>query len=108
MLSKAKAFSHVYVEEAAREHLRTRAILQRFPKSEVVFIDDYQNVFGRGRQDFWKQKASPKLILALKKDNFLYAGNDLLHGGKGWLANQCLHRSYFAASGKRCTLYGFC
>jgi len=82
MLLKVKAFSHIYVEDAAREHPRTVAILKRFPNSQVVFIDDYQNVFGRGRQNFWKQKASPKLILALKKDNFLYAGNDLLQGNQ--------------------------
>ena len=82
MFSKAKAFSHIYVEEAAREHPRTHAILERFPASKVVLIDDYQNVFGRGRQDFWKQKASPKLILAVKKDNFLYAGNELLQGNQ--------------------------
>ena len=64
------------------EHPRTQAILKRFPASKVIVIDDYQNVFGRGRQDFWKQKASPKLILAVKKDNFLYAGNDLLQGNQ--------------------------
>jgi spore photoproduct lyase len=78
MLSKAKSFSHIYVEEGALEHPRAQAILQRFPSSEVVVVDDYQNVFGRGRQDFWRQKASPKLILALKKDNFLYGGNEFL------------------------------
>jgi spore photoproduct lyase len=82
MFLKAKAYSHIYVEEAAREHPRTQAILKRFPASKVIVIDDYQNVFGRGRQDFWKQKASPKLILAVKKDNFLYAGNDLLQGNQ--------------------------
>ena len=78
MYSKAKKFSHIYVEEEAFAYPRTQAILKRFPKSEVVTIADYQNVFGRGRQDFWRQKASPKLILAKKKDNFLYAGNDFL------------------------------
>jgi spore photoproduct lyase len=68
------------VEEAARDNPRTQAILKRFPSSQVIPIDDYQNVFGRGRQDFWKQKASPKLILAVKKENFMYSGNDFLQG----------------------------
>ena len=78
MFSKAKAFSHIYVEKDAFQHPRTEAILQRFKSSQVVVVDDYQNVFGRGRQDFWAQKSSPKLVLALKKDNFLYQGNDFL------------------------------
>ena len=78
MFSKAKAFSHIYAEEAIMEHPRAKAILGRFPSATVVPVDDYQNVFGRGRQDFWKQKASPKLVLARKKDNFLYRGNPFL------------------------------
>ena len=78
MLSRARTFSHVYVEEGVCDHPRTEAILTRFPSATVVPVDDYQNVFGRGRQDFWKQKQSPKLILARKKDNFLYGGNDFL------------------------------
>ena len=80
MLSKARAYAHIFVEEAAWDNPRTRAILKRFPSSKGVPIDDYQNVFGRGRQDFWKQKASPKLILAVKKENFMYSGNDFLQG----------------------------
>jgi spore photoproduct lyase len=78
MYSKTRTFSHVYVEETVAGHPRTLRILERFPHSRVVAIDDYQNLFGRGGQDFWRQKATPKLILAHKKDNLLYAGNDFL------------------------------
>lgn len=78
MYSKANTFSHLYVEEAVAESARARRIIGRFPRSTVVMIDDYKNVFGRGRQDFWRQKASPKLILAAKKDNLLYPGNGFL------------------------------
>jgi spore photoproduct lyase len=78
MYSKTSTFSHIYVEEAVAAHPRARRILDRFPKSRVVAVDDYQNLFGRGGQDFWRQKAAPKLILARKKDNLLYAGNDFL------------------------------
>ena len=78
MYSKANPFSHVYVEKAVAQSARTCRILERFKRSTIVMIDDYNNVFGRGRQDFWRQKASPKLILAAKKDNFLYPGNEFL------------------------------
>lgn len=57
---------------------RARRILDRLPRSRIIEVDDYQNIFGRGRQDFWKQKASTKLILARKKDNLLYPGNSFL------------------------------
>lgn len=78
MYSKTRTFSHIYVEEAVSQHPRARRIMSRFPGSEVIPVDDYQNLFGRGGQDFWRQKAAPKLILARKKDNLLYAGNDFL------------------------------
>jgi spore photoproduct lyase len=78
MYSKTRTFSHIYLEEAVAGHPRAKRILERFPRSEVVTVDDYQNLFGRGGQDFWRQKAAPKLILARKKDNLLYAGNDFL------------------------------
>jgi len=70
------------VEEGVIGHPRAAAILARFPGSQIVLIDDYQNVFGRGRQDFWRQKTSQKLIIARKKDNFLYRGNDLLQANQ--------------------------
>ncbi|NDV62190.1 DNA photolyase [Puniceicoccales bacterium CK1056] len=78
MYSKTSTFSHIYIETCALDHPRTQGILKRFPKSTVVEVDDYQNVFGRGKQNFWRQKASPKLILGIKKDNFLYEGNEFL------------------------------
>ncbi|MGC9450594.1 MAG: SPL family radical SAM protein [Oceanipulchritudo sp.] len=82
MYSKASTFYRIHVEEGIRDHPRTLAVLERFPRSVVVVIDDYQNVFGRGRQDFWRQKAGPTLILARKKENFLYPGNEYLQGSR--------------------------
>lgn len=81
MYSKASTFSRVYVEEAVRDLPRTRRILGRLPRATVVPVDDYQNVFGRGRQDFWRQKAAPALVLARKKEHFLYAGNAFQQSG---------------------------
>jgi len=78
MYSKAKPFSRVYVEEAVRSHPRTTRLLERFPKAQVVMIDDYKNVFGRGGQDFWKQKASMSLVIGRKREGLLYRGNDFL------------------------------
>jgi len=75
MYSKNRTFSHIYIEEAVRDHPRTRRILDRLGSATRVGIDDYQEVFGRGRQSFGAQKQSPKLILARKKDNHIYTGN---------------------------------
>ena len=69
-------FSHLYVESAARDYPLTGKLLKRFPKSQRVWIDDYLEVFARSRQNFQMQKRSMKLILAVKKDNFLYAGSN--------------------------------
>jgi len=65
------------VEERALSYPLTDKILDRFEKSEKIIIKHYKDVFCRPHQDFQLQKASQKLILAVKEDNFLYKGADL-------------------------------
>ena len=71
----SQRFSHIYVEEAARGHSLTEELLGRFPKAERIWIDDYKEIFARPGQNFLLQKQSMKLILATKKEKFLYAGS---------------------------------
>lgn len=68
-------FSHLYIERGAIGYPFTRRIRDRFTKARVVEIDDYKAVFARPRQRFQAQKESMKLILAVKKDRFLYDGS---------------------------------
>lgn len=67
-------FSHIYIEEKALNYPNTRKILKHFPKSERVEIHHYKDVFSRNRQNYSLQKESPKLILAVKEDHFIYDG----------------------------------
>ena len=69
-----KSFSHIYVEDEARSYPLTREIIKRFENSKIVEISNYKEVFSRNNQNFSLQKATPKLILAVKKDGFLYKG----------------------------------
>lgn len=71
-----KSFSHIYVEEGIWDHFRTKEILSRFPKAITIPIRHYKDSFNRNAQNFRIQKQSPKLILAEKKDQFLYPGSD--------------------------------
>lgn len=68
-------FSHLYIERRAEDQPLTSAVLQRFPKATRIGIDDYKNVFNRPRQSFAAQKRSMNLILAVKKDQWLYDGS---------------------------------
>ena len=68
-------FSHIYLERSERDTVFTNAVLRRFPRAQVIEIDDYRNIFNRPGQNFALQKKSKKLILARKKDNFLYPIN---------------------------------
>lgn len=70
-------FSHIYIEEKAFSYPITEKILSRFVNSEKITIKHYKDVFCRPNQDFQLQKASQKLILAVKENNFLYKGPDL-------------------------------
>jgi spore photoproduct lyase len=68
-------YSHIYVEDGARNYPMAKRVLAKFPKAKVVAIEDYKQAFNRPAQDFHNQKQSPKLVLAKKKDNFVYPGS---------------------------------
>ncbi len=53
----------------------TDQLLDRFKHSQIVQVEDYKHIFSRSRQHFQTQKKSTKLILAVKKDQFLYEGS---------------------------------
>lgn len=69
-----KTFSHIYVENEAYNYPLAQKILSQFKNSQIIKIDNYKEIFSRNNQNFELQKLTPKLILAVKKDNFLYKG----------------------------------
>lgn len=76
-------FSHIYIEKSILEHSNTLNILKKYPNAKIVILKDYKNFFNPSNQNFQVQKSSPKLILAQKKDNFLYTGS-YLTGNNGY------------------------
>ncbi|NLC68901.1 MAG: radical SAM protein, partial [Clostridiaceae bacterium] len=70
-------FSHVYIEKKAMNHSNSKKILEHFRQAEIVEINHYKDVFSRAKQDYCMQKHSPKLILAVKDDDFVYRGAPL-------------------------------
>ncbi|KAJ51761.1 spore photoproduct lyase [Clostridium tetanomorphum] len=70
-------FSHIYIEEKALNYPNTKKILDYFNKAEIVQINHYKDVFSRSHQNYILQKKSPKLILAVKKDNLVYEGAEV-------------------------------
>lgn len=70
-------FKTIYIEEAAFGYDIAKHVLERHKDTEVVIIRSYKDVFNRSRQHFGIQKIYPSLILAVKKDNFIYRGSNL-------------------------------
>ncbi len=67
-------FSHIYIEKAAMDYPNSHKILSRFPNAVRVEINHYKDVFCRGHQNYLFQKKSPCLILAVKKNSYVYEG----------------------------------
>lgn len=67
-------FSHIYIEKAALGNPNTVKILNKFRNAQKIEIDNYREIFCRRNQNFNLQKKSTQLILAVKKDNFVYEG----------------------------------
>lgn len=70
-------FSHIYIEKEALNYEDTLLVLQKYPKSTRIIIDHYKDVFARRGQDWRLQKKSMNLILAVRKDQFLYPGSEV-------------------------------
>ena len=58
----------IYIEEAIKNHPRTKFILKKFKNSRIISINKYGELFNKRNQNFRIQKANPNLILAHKKD----------------------------------------
>jgi len=74
-----RSFSHIYVEKQVANNYITKNILSKFKDSKVIYIDDYKEVFSGFDQNFSIQKQSQKIIIAEKKDNFIYQGSKMCH-----------------------------
>ena len=72
-----RKFSHIYIEKEALAYSDTKTILNRFKGARHVIIDHYKDIFGRSGQDWRAQKKSQKLILAVRRNQFLYEGSDI-------------------------------
>jgi spore photoproduct lyase len=71
-------FSHIYIEKAALQYPRAKSLCSKFAKAQIIEIDNYKEVFNRSYQDWRSQKLSQKIIIALKKEPFLYKGSDVV------------------------------
>ena len=74
------SFSHIYVETKAKNHPKTLEILKRFSNATIIEVSHYKDVFNAKGQNFRAQKQTPKLILALKEEPFLYEGSQYADG----------------------------
>ncbi len=60
----------LFIEENIRQHPRTLAIIDRFPKARKIICERYGEVFNPKAQNFRLQKQDPALILAEKYKHF--------------------------------------
>lgn len=67
-------FSHIYIEEKAEKYPLTHFVREKFQNVSIVPVNHYKELFSRPKQNFRLQKQSPKLILAVRENNFIYPG----------------------------------
>ncbi len=51
--------------------------MNKFKHSKIIEIDNYKNIFNRASQNYKKQIKTQNIILAKKKNNFIYSGSEL-------------------------------
>tara|TARA_Y100001968_G_C19391186_1_gene735682 strand:+ start:395 stop:1411 length:1017 start_codon:yes stop_codon:yes gene_type:complete len=95
-----KHFSHIYVERDCLHYSLTTNILNKFNKSELVYIDNYKDLFFRRNQSFDIQKRSKALILSKKRDSFIYDGSHFAQdaGHSNFFYNTLMHNCIYDCS----------
>ncbi|NLN03473.1 MAG: DNA photolyase [Clostridiaceae bacterium] len=88
--SSSRTIRRIYVEEEAFGYAITSKVLEKYSDCDVVKIKNYKDVFNRTRQNFILQKKFPQLILAVKKDSFIYEGSAMCQSFG--------HKSYYYAT----------
>jgi spore photoproduct lyase len=98
--SAQRNFSHIYVEQDAFAYPDTALVLERFKAAEVVEIKHYKDVFNRNKQDWSQQKRSQKMILAVRRDKFLYPGSSVApaFGNKNFYYNTLIANCVYNCS----------
>ncbi|MEE8807805.1 MAG: hypothetical protein SOI44_05210 [Lactimicrobium sp.] len=91
-------FTEIYVEEGIRT--QADSILSHFPNAHIIMIQDYRDVFDRPRQSYSLQHKSQKLILARKKDGFLYPGSPVCQsfGNPYFMYSSCVMNCVYDCS----------
>lgn len=91
-------FTEIYVEQGIKA--QADSILSRFPAAHVIEIKDYRDVFDRPRQSYALQHKSQKLILAKKKDGFLYPGSPVCQsfGNPYFMYSSCVMNCVYDCS----------
>ena len=62
----------IYVEDELKEDINTENIIRRINPQNLILCENYKEVFNKKSQNFKLQKKKPSLILAKKKNNFLF------------------------------------
>jgi spore photoproduct lyase len=63
----------IYIEKDLQTDPKVELILKKYPQSTIVYIEKYQEVFNRNKQNFRLQKETPCLILAKKYGKFIHS-----------------------------------
>ena len=67
-------FTHIYVEERAKDYPLTGEILGKLPDANIINIKHFKDVFDRKRQNAALQKEHQSLIIAVRDGNRIFKG----------------------------------
>lgn len=68
--------NYVFVENEAKEYPLTKKVLEKFTKSQIVYIDNANALYNRTNQNYALQKKHQSLILAVNHGKFIYKASD--------------------------------
>ena len=99
-------FNHIFIEEDIKEEARTKKVLTFFKNSDISYIDEINNYFGRVKKPYLQKRDNLNLYLGHKKGQLVKEAPDA-YGVKGEPHYYFIHAYNCIYECTYCYLQGF-
>lgn len=99
-------FENIFIENSLKDHPRVESILSRFKNSNVKYLEQYDNVWGRVKKPYLAKRTNLNLFLANKKGQLVKEAPNA-YGVKGERHFYFIHAFNCIYECKYCYLQGY-
>lgn len=63
--------SKIFIEHSLKDNPRSQTFIQSFPKADLTYIDDYQNIFQKVKKPYLQKRDNTQIFIAKKRGQLI-------------------------------------